>query len=117
MPRVFRADLACEQGVPMEIQIVKVMHYYDHMNMAVLLLTDSLLAGDQIHVVGMITDFMQPLAFMEIDHTSVLWAEAGDNVTITVNQPVQKGDVVNRVIDEERDAQAQIAWERERAYS
>ncbi len=101
----------------MEVEIGKVMYYYKQMDMAVLLLSDTLLMGDQIRVVGLLTDFTQPLAFMEIDHTNVLWAESGDNVAIKINQPVHKGDTVYRVVNENREAQAQIAWERERAYS
>ncbi len=84
----------------MEVEVGKVMYYYEHMDMAVLLLKDTLIAGDHIHILGMTTDFAQPVAFMEIDHSRALRAEPGDNVAIKVAQPVHKEDVVYRIVNE-----------------
>jgi hypothetical protein len=115
MPIMFNACAALEQGVSMEVEIGRVMYYYEHMDMAVLLLKDTLMAGDHIRIQGMMTDFVQPVAFMEIDHSRVLRAQPGDNVAIKVSRPVQKEDVVYRVISEVKAIQAQEDFEREPA--
>ncbi len=98
----------------MEVEIGTVIYYYEHMDMAVLLLRDTLVAGDHIHIQGMATDFAQPVAFMEVDHSSVLRAQPGDNVAVKVSRPVQKGDVVYRVVSDVKEIQAQQVLERER---
>ncbi|MFN8382785.1 MAG: hypothetical protein U0V02_12630 [Anaerolineales bacterium] len=84
----------------MEIEIGKVVHFYDHINVAVLTLNDSLKLGDRIHIVGHATDFTQRISSMETDHHSIVWVKPGDNVAIKVNQPVHEHDVVYRVIEE-----------------
>ncbi len=98
----------------MEVEIGKVMYYYEHMDMAVLLLRDTLVTGDHIHIQGMTTDFAQPVAFMEVDHSSVLRAQPGDNVAIKVSRPVQKEDVVYRIVNDVKELHAQAVLERER---
>jgi putative protease len=84
----------------MEVPIGKVTHYYNHLNVAVLALTDELKLGDKIHIVGHSTDVIERVASMEIEHHPVVWVKPGDNVAIKVIEPVHEHDQVFRVIEE-----------------
>jgi len=84
----------------MEVEIGKVIHYYDHIHVAVLLLKGEVKLGDEIHIQGHTTDFSQRIASMEMDHDSILWAKHGDNVAIKVEHPVHEHDVVYVVIEQ-----------------
>ena len=84
----------------MEVEIGKVTHYYNHMGVAVLTLTDSLKLGDRIHIYGHSTDFTQRVSSMEVDHHGIVWVKPGDNVAIRVIQPVHEHDMVYRVVEE-----------------
>lgn len=84
----------------MEVEIGKVVHYYNHINVAVLSLTDSLKIGDKIHIVGHATDFTERVSSMEVEHHSIVWVKPGDNVAVKVNQPVHEHDIVFRVTEE-----------------
>ena len=50
----------------MEVEIGRVTHYYNHLNVAVLKLTDSLKLGDLIHILGHVTDLTERVASMEV---------------------------------------------------
>lgn len=84
----------------MEVEIGRVTHYYSHLSVAVLTLSDSLKLGDRIHFYGHATDFTQRISSMEIEHHSIVWVKPGDNVAIKVSQPVHVHDVVYRVVEE-----------------
>lgn len=84
----------------MEVEIGKVVHYYNHIHVAVLSLTDSLKIGDKIHIVGHATDFTERVSSMEVEHHSIVWAKPGDNVAVKVDQPVHEHDIVFRVTEE-----------------
>ena len=84
----------------MEVEIGKVMHYYDHIQVAVLLLSGVVKLGDEIHIQGHATDFSQRIASIEVDHENILWAKPGDNVAIKVDQPVHVHDLVYTVIEQ-----------------
>jgi len=85
----------------MEVEIGKVTHYYDHLEVAVLELVEGVKLGDKIHIFGHATDFVQRVTSMEVDHHSVLWVKPGDHMAIKVIQPVHVHDVVYRVVEEE----------------
>lgn len=84
----------------MEVEIGKVMHYYNRIHVAVLSLTDSLKIGDKIHIVGHATDFTERVSSMEVEHHSIVWVKPGDNVAVKVDQPVHEHDIVFRVTEE-----------------
>ena len=85
----------------MELEIGKVMHYYDHIHVAVLTLADGLKLGDKIHIIGHATDFTQRISSMEVEHHSIVWVKPGDNVAIKVAHPVHEHDKVFRIIEEQ----------------
>lgn len=88
----------------MEVEIGKVVHYYNHIHVAVLSLTDSLKIGDKIHIVGHATDFTERISSMEVEHHSIVWVKPGDNVAVKVNQPVHEHDIVFRITEEAQES-------------
>lgn len=85
----------------MEVEIGKVIHYYDHLGVAVLKLVEGLKLGDKIHIYGHATDFTQRVSSMEVEHHPVLWVKPGDNMAVRVIQPVHVHDIVYRIVEEE----------------
>lgn len=90
----------------MEAQIGKVTHYYSHLNVAVLQLSDRLKVGETIHVYGHTTDFLQKVTSMEVDHQRVVVVEPGENVALKVVEPVREHDAIYRVTKDILDLQA-----------
>ena len=78
----------------MEIEIGRVTHYYNHLNVAVLKLIDGLKLGDRIHILGHTTDLVERVASMEVDHHNAVWVKPGDDVAIKVLEPVREHDIV-----------------------
>ncbi len=64
----------------MEQRVGKVTHFYTHLCVAVLELSGELRVGDEIHILGHITDFTQLVELLEIEHKKVLAAGAGVEV-------------------------------------
>jgi putative protease len=89
----------------MEAQIGKITHYYSHLNVAVLELSDRLKLGETIHVFGHTTDFVQKVTSMEVDHHRVVVVEPGENVALKVLEPVRVHDVIYRVTKDVLDLQ------------
>lgn len=84
----------------MEVEIGKVTHYFSHLNVAVLQLTEDLKTGDYVHIFGHTTDFIQKVTSLEINHHHVASVKAGDDVALKVIEPVHVHDVVYRVAEE-----------------
>ncbi|NJC95718.1 MAG: hypothetical protein C3F07_03400 [Anaerolineales bacterium] len=84
----------------MEVEIGKVTHYYNHINVAVLKLNENLKLGDRIHILGHTTDFTQRVASLEVEHHTVVWVKPGDDVALKVIEPVREHDIVYRVVEE-----------------
>lgn len=84
----------------MEVEIGKITHYYSHLDVAVLQLTDGMKVGDHVHILGHTTDFIQKVASMEINHHHVVEVKAGEDVALKVVEPVRVHDVVYRVTEE-----------------
>ena len=84
----------------MEVEIGRVTHYFNHLNVAVLKLTDNLKLGDKIHILGHSTDLIERIASMEVNHHSVVWVKPGEDVAIKVNEPVREHDIVYRVTED-----------------
>jgi translation elongation factor EF-1alpha len=81
----------------MEIRIGEVTHYYNHIGVAVLELTDELKVGDTIHIQGANTEFTQPVTSLEIEHQKVESVEPGTEVALKVDQRVRRGDRIFKV--------------------
>jgi translation elongation factor EF-Tu-like GTPase len=73
-----------------------VTHYYGHLSVAAVTLTDVLRVGDRIHIVGHTTNLEQPVESMEVDHQKVESAGAGDDVALEVRDHVREHDHIYR---------------------
>jgi len=85
----------------MEKEIGKVDDYYSKIGVITLELTGALSVGDRIRVKGHSTDFIQAVDSIQIEHSSISSAKAGDMIGIKVNERAKKGDLVLKVTDDE----------------
>jgi putative protease len=81
-------------------QIGQITHYFDHVNVAAVTLTESLHVGDTIHILGHSTDFQQKVTSLQIEHQSVEEAKPGDDVGMKVIQKVHAHDKVFKLTDQ-----------------
>lgn len=77
--------------------IGEITHYFPQVRAAVLKLRVPLVVGEEIKIKGHTTDFMQPVASMQIDRVSVLKAKRGDEIGLLVDSRVRRKDVVYKV--------------------
>lgn len=84
----------------MKKEIGQITHFYNRICVAVLSLTDTLRVGDQVHITGSTTDFIQDVNSMEIEHKKVVSVGPGDEVALKVIEPVRKGDAIFKIIEE-----------------
>lgn len=80
-----------------EKEIGKITHYYSNINVGIIALSDTLKVADTIHIKGHTTDFTQPVDSMQIEHASVVQAQAGQVIGIRVVQKVHPHDIVYKV--------------------
>jgi len=77
--------------------IGRITHYFSHLEVAVIELSDVLSVGDKIRVVGGQTDFEQEVDSMEIDRQKVQKAKSGDAIGLKVAQKVREGYKVYKI--------------------
>jgi len=71
--------------------IGEVTHYFGKIGVAVIKITSSLKAGEEIRIAGGETDFNQTVESMETDHKKVEQAKSGDSVGLKVKEKVREG--------------------------
>jgi len=81
----------------MEVLVGKVTHYYKHIGVAAIELSDALEVGNLIHIKGHTTDFEQEIESMEVQHQSVAKAIRGQVIGLRVKDYVREHDAVYRV--------------------
>lgn len=81
-----------------EKEIGKIIHYFGNVGAGIIELSDSLKIGDKIHIKGHASDFTQDVTSMQIEHTVITEAKAGDQVGVKVAQKVHQHDKVYRVV-------------------
>lgn len=72
----------------------KILHFYDHIQVAALVLSGPLKVGDTITIKGHNREFTQTVNSMQMDHKDIAKAKKGDDVAIKVEQPVKEKDEV-----------------------
>lgn len=82
--------------MPEEV-IGQVSDFFAHPVVAGIQLTDTLKAGDSIHIKGHTTDLEFTVESMQIDNVNVTEARAGDAIGIKVSERVRRGDTVYKV--------------------
>jgi translation elongation factor EF-1alpha len=80
-----------------EQEIGVINEFFAKINVAGIALSDTLRAGDTIHIKGHTTDFEQGVDSMQIEHEQVPEAGAGQVVGIRVKDRVRHGDQVFKV--------------------
>ena len=75
-----------------------VVHFFKGPSVAVVRLTDGELAvGDRVRFHGHTTEFTEQVTSMEVDHTKVERAKAGEEVAIQVTDRTRHHDQVFKV--------------------
>ncbi|HDZ54214.1 MAG TPA: hypothetical protein ENI19_01210 [Candidatus Nealsonbacteria bacterium] len=77
--------------------IGKITHYFGKIGVAVIKLSDTLKAGDNIRIVGGEIDFTQSVESMEVEHQKVDEAKTGESVGLKVEQKIREGYSVYKV--------------------
>ncbi len=82
----------------MEEEIGRVTHYFSHLAVAVVDITNGTLnVGDTIHIKGHTSDFTQKVESMQIEHDSIESAKTGQSIGLRVKEHVREHDVVYKV--------------------
>lgn len=74
-----------------------VTHYFDHLSVAVLSLTDTVHIGDTLHFLGHSAVFKQEVTSLQIEHKPVNKAGPGADVAIKVTQRVHPNDAIFKI--------------------
>jgi len=83
----------------MESQVGSVTHFFKKIGVAIVELTDSLLVGDTVHIIGHTTDLSQKVDSMQMEHQNVEKAEKGQTIGLKVTDEVREKDLVFKVTD------------------
>lgn len=84
-----------------EEKIGVVIHYWNHIHVAGIHITDGeLKVGDTIHVRGHTSDFTQQIDSMQVDNQPVETARAGEDVGIKVVHYAREHDEVYKVSED-----------------
>jgi len=75
-------------------EVGRVSHFFGRINVAIKEVKDIISVGDQILIKGPTTDIEQTIDSMEIEHTKVKQAEAGQSIGMKVNARVRENDIV-----------------------
>lgn len=82
-----------------EVKIGHITHYFGHVSVGAIQLTDGDLAvGDTIHIKGHTSDFTQVVESMQIEHAGVPKATRGQNAGTKLNEHVRVNDTVFKIV-------------------
>ena len=82
-------------------KIGEVFHYYGHIGVAAIRLTDGGVAvGDKVQIQGPTTNVEQTVDSLQIEHSVVPQADRGQEVGMKVRERVRERDFVYKVISE-----------------
>lgn len=83
-----------------EQEIGVITHYFGHIQVAGVRITDGTLrTGDRIHVVGHTSDFEQEVGTMQVDHADVDEVGPGAEIGLKVVDHAREHDKVYKVVD------------------
>lgn len=78
-----------------ETRVGKVTHYFSHLHVAAVKITDGELhTGDTIHIKGHTSDFEQKVDSIQIDHEAVDIARPGNEIGLKVLEHAREHDTV-----------------------
>jgi CTP:molybdopterin cytidylyltransferase MocA len=76
------------------VEVGRITHFFSKIGVAVVELTASLVVGDTILIKGPSTDFEQVVESMQIEHTNIPRAEAGQSIGLKLAQRAREKDAV-----------------------
>ncbi|MEP7359458.1 MAG: translation elongation factor-like protein [Anaerolineales bacterium] len=79
------------------IPVGQITRYDGELRLAVLALTNVLHEHEWLHIVGLITDLVQPAESLEVNHRKVADAGPGQEVAFAVRDRVRVYDAVFRI--------------------
>jgi len=82
-----------------EKEVGTITHWFGHISVGIIELSDMLKVGDTIHIKGIHDDFTQKVDSIQIEHENVTEAKKGDAVGIKVSQKVHPHDKVYKVVE------------------
>ena len=81
-----------------EVPIGKITHYFSHLGVAAIELTEGeLKVGDKIHIKGHTSDFTQEIDSLQINGQAVERATIGQNIGFKAADHAREHDVVYKV--------------------
>ena len=84
----------------MEKEIGYVEHFFNHLDVAAIKITNGpLKIGDTIHVKGHTTDFTEVLNSMQVEHESITEAKTGDDIGVKMENKCREHDKVYLVTE------------------
>ena len=84
-----------------EREVGVVTHYWSHIGVAGVHLSEPIDVGDHIHVLGHTTDFEQDLGSMQVEHHDIRHANPGDDVGMRVADYAREHDHVYKFVEED----------------
>lgn len=86
-------------------KVGEVFHYYGHISVAAIRLTDgSIAVGDTVQIQGPTTNLEQNVGSLQIEHAEVSRADVGQEVGMKVQEHVREKDFVYKLIPTEERA-------------
>lgn len=78
-------------------ELGNVIHFFGRINVAIINLKDTISIGDKIAIIGPNTNIKQTVESMEIEHTKVSQATAGQSIGMKVKDTVREKDTVYKI--------------------
>mgnify|MGYP001610320825 CR=1 FL=1 len=86
-----------EQQIVGAVFLGKVINYYSHLRVAILVLEAPLAVGDTIRIKGHTTDLTQRIDSLQVAYQSVQSASAGEGIGLKLADKVRAGDAVFKI--------------------
>ena len=69
----------------------KIIHYFNHLKVGIIKVSNPVEIGDLIRVIGGEADFKQKIVSMEIDHKKIKLAKKGDIIGLKLKEKAREG--------------------------
>jgi len=79
--------------------IGKVTHFFTHISVAVIELSDVLNVGDTVSFEGASTNFQQKIDSIQIEKQPIQSAKKGQAIGLKTSDRVREGDIVYKIIE------------------
>ena len=82
-----------------KVPVGKVTHFFTHISVAVIELSNTVNVGDTISFEGASTNFQQKLDSMQIEKKSIQSAGKGQAIGLKTMERVREGDIVYKIVE------------------